>query len=116
MHWKQSSYRPFRLPSNQGTLQTVVIFTLLTLFFVAPGTLAQERILDPGGSNESKLLSNIRQLTFDGKRSGEGYFSPDGLQIIFQRSLTPTTRRRKIARETRCSRSQGQTININKQN
>lgn len=36
----------------------------------------------PGG--ESKFLSRVRQLTFEGKRSGEGYFSPDGKALIFQ--------------------------------
>ena len=30
------------------------------------------------------LLSLTRQLTYDGRRSGEGYFSPDGKAIIFQ--------------------------------
>lgn len=34
--------------------------------------------------SETRLLANIRQLTFEGKRSGEGYFSPDGKQLIFQ--------------------------------
>ncbi|MEM8790202.1 MAG: M28 family peptidase [Pseudomonadota bacterium] len=29
-------------------------------------------------------ISNARQLTFDGKRAGEGYFSADGRQMIFQ--------------------------------
>lgn len=33
---------------------------------------------------ESALLTNIRQLTFEGKRSGEGYFSADGKKMIFQ--------------------------------
>lgn len=33
---------------------------------------------------ENKHLKNIRQLTFDFARAGEGYFSPDGKQIIFQ--------------------------------
>ena len=27
---------------------------------------------------EAQFLSNTRQLTFEGKRSGEAYFSPDG--------------------------------------
>jgi Tol biopolymer transport system component len=30
------------------------------------------------------LLSNVRQLTFEGQRSGEGYFSADGRRIVFQ--------------------------------
>jgi Tol biopolymer transport system component len=33
---------------------------------------------------ESAYLRNIRQVTFDFVRAGEGYFSPDGKQIIFQ--------------------------------
>jgi Tol biopolymer transport system component len=35
-------------------------------------------------NNESRFLSNTRQLTFEGRRSGEGYFSPDGKALIFQ--------------------------------
>ncbi|HKQ38985.1 MAG TPA: peptidase M28, partial [Verrucomicrobiae bacterium] len=34
--------------------------------------------------DESAFLKNVRQLTFEGKRSGEGYFSPDGKSLIFQ--------------------------------
>jgi Tol biopolymer transport system component len=30
------------------------------------------------------LLSNIRQVTFEGKRAGEGYFGASGKQMIFQ--------------------------------
>src|SRR5947209_7067519 len=36
------------------------------------------------GHEEARFLSNIRQLTFEGNRSGEGYFSPDGKSLIFQ--------------------------------
>ncbi len=35
-------------------------------------------------SIESKYLKNVRQLTFDFAKAGEGYFSPDGKTIIFQ--------------------------------
>jgi Tol biopolymer transport system component len=34
--------------------------------------------------DESQFLSNTRQLIYDGARSGEGYFSPDGKALIFQ--------------------------------
>ncbi len=34
--------------------------------------------------NESAFLGNIRQLTFDGIRAGEGYFSRDGKSMVFQ--------------------------------
>ncbi len=35
-------------------------------------------------NGEQRFLSNIRQLTYDGKRAGEGYFSEDGNALIFQ--------------------------------
>ena len=33
---------------------------------------------------EDRFMSRARQLTFDGRRSGEGYFSPDGNYLVFQ--------------------------------
>lgn len=33
---------------------------------------------------EADYLTNIRQLTFEGRRAGEGYFSADGTQMVFQ--------------------------------
>src|SRR5436305_11261106 len=33
---------------------------------------------------ESRYLKNVRQVTSDYVRAGEGYFSPDGTMIIFQ--------------------------------
>lgn len=38
----------------------------------------------PNPEDEKKLLSKIRQLTFSGLRSGEGYFSADGKGMVFQ--------------------------------
>ncbi|MEY2506504.1 MAG: hypothetical protein QOH01_833 [Verrucomicrobiota bacterium] len=35
-------------------------------------------------TQENRFISNARQLVFEGKRSGEGYFSPDGKKLIFQ--------------------------------
>ena len=35
-------------------------------------------------AEEMDLLSNTRQLTFEGRRAGEGYFSADGTRMIFQ--------------------------------
>jgi Tol biopolymer transport system component len=37
-----------------------------------------------GSTNEAQFLSNIRQLIYEGRRSGEGYYSPDGKFLIFQ--------------------------------
>ena len=39
---------------------------------------------DTNAVAEARFLSNTRQLIFEGKRSGEGYFSPDGSALIFQ--------------------------------
>ncbi len=40
-------------------------------------------------TQEASFLSNPRQLIFEGKRSGEGYFSPDGKELIFQSEREP---------------------------
>jgi Tol biopolymer transport system component len=36
------------------------------------------------GSAESQFLSRIRRLTVEGRRAGEGYWSPDGQRLVFQ--------------------------------
>ncbi len=41
------------------------------------------------GPEEAALLTNVRQLTFEGARAGEGYFSRDGTQLIFQSEREP---------------------------
>ncbi len=35
-------------------------------------------------ASEARLLTGVRQLTFEGRRAGEGYFSKDGTQLVFQ--------------------------------
>ena len=49
------------------------IFALLTATAIADDA-----------AQESRFLTNPRQLIFEGKRSGEGYFHPDGNLLIFQ--------------------------------
>ncbi len=44
---------------------------------------------EPNATSEARFLSNTRQLIFDGRRSGEGYFSPDGKVLIFQSEREP---------------------------
>lgn len=39
---------------------------------------------DADPSAEARLLGGVRQLTFEGRRAGEGYFSADGRQLVFQ--------------------------------
>lgn len=38
---------------------------------------------------EAQLLGNVRQLTFEGRRAGEGYFSRDGSLMVFQSEREP---------------------------
>ena len=35
-------------------------------------------------AGEKNFLSRVRRLTVEGKRAGEGYWSPDGKQLVFQ--------------------------------
>ena len=39
---------------------------------------------EPESAQVPPLLSEVNQLTFAGKRAGEGYFSADGTQLVFQ--------------------------------
>ncbi len=39
--------------------------------------------------SESTFLSRVRRLTVDGKRAGEGYWSPDGKRLVFQSERDP---------------------------
>src|SRR5205085_4758486 len=38
---------------------------------------------------ESDFLTRIRRLTVEGRRAGEGYWSPDGKRIVFQSEREP---------------------------
>jgi Tol biopolymer transport system component len=44
----------------------------------------------PTGDNpERQFLSRIRRLTVEGRRAGEGYWSPDGKRLVFQSEREP---------------------------
>lgn len=49
---------------------------LLALFVLTTATVFAQ--------NETDFVTSTRQLTFEGKRSGEGYFNADGTKMIFQ--------------------------------
>lgn len=48
---------------------------------------SEEQADRPG--HEAELLAATRQLIFEGKRSGEGYFSADGTKMVFQSEREP---------------------------
>src|SRR5688572_22089420 len=43
----------------------------------------------PQATPEREFLSRVRRLTVDGRRAGEGYWSPDGRQLVFQSEREP---------------------------
>ena len=58
------------------------MFVFLLVGLLAPLVSLAET--HPPTNPEASLLANIRQVTFSGRRAGEGYFSQDGAQLIFQ--------------------------------
>lgn len=59
---------------------SILIVTLLTAGSLTAISTADET----PAQQESKYLSNIRQVTSGLPRAGEGYFSPDGKSIVYQ--------------------------------
>jgi Tol biopolymer transport system component len=54
----------------------------LTFLLLFANVLVAYGQTDP--AKEKQFITNARQLIYEGKRSGEGYFSPDGKNLIFQ--------------------------------
>ncbi|MCA9059518.1 MAG: peptidase M28, partial [Planctomycetaceae bacterium] len=56
-----------------------------------PGDGEDIAVQDPvaAAEKEGLFLSRIRQLTFEGRRAGEGYFSATGREMVFQSEREP---------------------------
>ena len=61
---------------TKGTKVALSFLVAVVLFVPAKAT--------DEDAQESRFITNARQLIFEGRRSGEGYFSPDGSKLIFQ--------------------------------
>lgn len=61
----------------------LVIIVCSTVWLTHPGTTPAEP------DHEARLLTRTRQITFAGRRAGEGYFSADGKRMIFQSEREP---------------------------
>jgi Tol biopolymer transport system component len=69
--------------SVTGQLKRVLVAALM---LAGAGAEAQQGA-EPrtaAGSGEGQFLSRIRRLTVEGRRAGEGYWSPDGQRLVFQ--------------------------------
>jgi Tol biopolymer transport system component len=60
---------------------------ILALFVVS--TLGAAGAQSAPGYQERDFLTRIRRLTVEGKRAGEGYWSPDGKRLFFQSEREP---------------------------
>jgi len=54
----------------------LICISMLSLFFLIS--------VSASDHTEADLLSRTRQLTFEGKRAGEGYYNADGSKMVFQ--------------------------------
>jgi Tol biopolymer transport system component len=63
-----------------GKHLTMAAVVRMWIAFVCAAALAARA----GDCGEKDFLSRVRRLTFDGRRAGEGYFSPDGKRMVFQ--------------------------------
>ena len=60
-----------------------LVLGLVVLFGTA--AVAQQSVESP----ERELLTRVRRLTIEGRRAGEGYWAPDGSQLVFQSEREP---------------------------
>ena len=72
-------------PSMKLTLEIAAPTLAIAAILIATSLGAADK---PAGS-EAQFLSNTRQLIFEGRRSGEGYFSPDGKALVVQSEREP---------------------------
>src|SRR5207248_2558081 len=57
--------------------EAILMLAVLSILILSADT-------PPWQNEESAHLKNVKQLTRDFVRAGEGYFSPDGTRIVFQ--------------------------------
>lgn len=78
---------------HANSCQLIAVFLLTSMTLAARGAPQVGDLLsdDPERAQQlqSELLGDIRQLTFEGKRAGEGYFSADGKKLVFQSEREP---------------------------
>ena len=63
------------------------LFAVSVVIFVAVVSVAGQ---SQAPSEERTFLNRIRRLTVEGKRAGEGYWSPDGKRLVFQSEREPS--------------------------
>lgn len=67
----------------------LVVLTILASGLTATGYPTSWIVAAQTQAGERDFLSRIRRLTIEGRRAGEGYWSPDGRQLVFQSEREP---------------------------
>jgi Tol biopolymer transport system component len=62
---------------------------LLTTCLLGAAFLAAAQAPAADQGQEREFLSRVRRLTLEGRRAGEGYWSPDGRRLVFQSEREP---------------------------
>src|SRR5262245_8168714 len=75
--------------SGRGFSMTCTRVYALLSMLVAAGAIGGAQQTPATGTTERDFLSRIRRLTVEGRRAGEGYWSPDGKRLVFQSEREP---------------------------
>src|SRR5262245_28863757 len=81
--------RHLRFPMSPLRLVPAVAAAVLAILSMEQGATARQNASTPRPYQERDFLSRIRRLTVEGRRAGEGYWSPDGNRIVFQSEREP---------------------------
>ena len=69
---------------------TVFRAAMVAALLAAPVfTSSMRGVQDASAYQERDFLTRVRRLTVEGKRAGEGYWSPDGKRLVFQSEREP---------------------------
>ncbi len=66
-----------------------ILAAVCAAFVLSLSSFAASEEQAAAGAQERTFLSRVRRLTVEGKRAGEGYWSPDGKRLVFQSEREP---------------------------
>jgi Tol biopolymer transport system component len=76
-------------PTRRRTRGAIASILLAATCAWQPLTTASQSSPSSAATPERDFLSRIRRLTVEGRRAGEGYWSPDGKRLVFQSEREP---------------------------
>src|ERR1043166_8648948 len=82
-------YRPVMSVSTPRQGECLIMQDPMKCFALIASLLLVTGVMAADDNHERDFLSRIRRLTVEGKRAGEGYWSPDGKRIVFQSEREP---------------------------